>query len=216
MTMNRPVKRVMIVDDHALVRKGVRSLIETRPCYEVVGEASDGFDAIAVAVQSRPDIAVVDYSLPGKNGLALAQSFRDHLPGLKVIIFTLCEREGLMIDLVRAGVRGFVLKSEPEDHLLQALDAVSLNRTYFPETTPEILLHSLQKPSPSSKSSLTSREREVIQLIAEGRLNKQVAHSLRISIKTVETHRSAAMHKLKLRNAADLVRFAIRNQLVEA
>ncbi|QIK95468.1 response regulator transcription factor [Sphingomonas sp. HDW15A] len=215
-TLNRPSIRVMLVDDHPLLRQGVKALIETRACYSVVGEASDGLEAVDVAMQTRPDIAVIDYTLPGRNGLVLAETLKRLLPRLQVILFTLCDREEVIFQALQAGVRGYILKSEPEEHLLKALDAASLGRNYFSATFCAEAAHKLAKGMPTLPSSLTRREREVTQLIAEGRLNKQVAHLLHISIKTVESHRSAIMRKLELNTTADLVRFAVRNQLVEA
>jgi DNA-binding NarL/FixJ family response regulator len=139
-----------------------------------------------------------------------------HLPKLEVVLFTMHDQEELVADLLRAGVRGFVLKSEAEQHLLDAIDAVSLHRTYLSRTVSETLISQAIDHNPLGKSSLTRREREVVQLVAEGGVNKQVAYSLDISIKTVETHRAAAMRKLNLGTTADLVRYAIRNRIVQA
>ena len=209
--------RVMIVDDHSMLRRGVRSLVESKPCYEVVGEAEDGFVAMEVATATQPDIAIVDYSLPKRNGLALAQALKKEMPRLEIVLFTLHDEEELVIEALRAGVRGFVLKSESEKHLLHALDAVSIGRSYFSSLISDTLIDRyMQDKLSASDTVLSHRELEVVQLIAEGQINKQIAHSLSISIKTVETHRASAMRKLNLRTTADLVRYAVRNNIVQA
>ena len=196
----------------------MRALSATQPYFQVVGEAADGFEAVEIATRVQPDVAIVDYSLPLRNGLALSQTLKQLLPKLEVVLFTMHDREELITDLLRAGVRGFVLKSEAEQHLLDALDMVSLHRPYFSQSVSETLISQVldHKPAASPGSCLTRREREVVQLVAEGRVNKQVAYSLDISIKTVETHRASVMRKLNLGTTADLVRYAIRNQIVEA
>ncbi len=213
--MTRPIVKIMIVDDHDSIRRGVRSLIESKPYFQVVGEAEDGFEAVEVAVATKPDVAVLDYCLPQRNGLALSEALKQLMPQIEVVLFTMHDREELVADLLRAGVRGFVLKSEAEQNLLDAIDAVSLHRCYFSQTISETLISQVNH-RPAGKSSLTRREREVVQLVAEGSVNKQVAFSLDISIKTVETHRASAMRKLNLVTTADLVRYAIRNQIVLA
>jgi DNA-binding NarL/FixJ family response regulator len=215
--MTRAVKSVMIVDDHDAVRRGVRSVVETTQCYQIVGEASNGRQALDLAKEKQPDIAIIDYSLPELNGLDLAHGMKRVAPRTEILLFTMHDREELIMEVLRAGVRGFVLKSDAEKHLLAALDALSLRRPYFSGAVSETLLDRFlgAKPEPSG-SSLTHREREVVQLIAEGRINKEIAHKLDISVKTVETHRASAMHKLKLRTTADLVRYAVRNGIVQA
>jgi DNA-binding NarL/FixJ family response regulator len=215
--MSRPTVRILIVDDHAMVRRGVRALVESKPCFQVVGEAADGVEAVEVACRTKPDIAILDYSLPQRNGLIVMQKLMSHLPRLQVLIFTLHDEEALVSEVIRAGVRGFILKSEAEDQMLDALDSLSIGRRYFSSAISESLLERFLANRPDgSRSSLSPREREVVQLIAEGRLNKQIGYSLEISIKTVETHRASAMHKLHLRTTADLVRYAVRNHLVQA
>lgn len=214
--MTRAVKSVMIVDDHDAVRRGVRSVVETAACYRVVGEASNGRQALELARETQPDIAIIDYSLPELNGLDLAHGLKKIAPRTEILLFTMHDREELVMDVLRAGVRGFVLKSDAEKHLLAALDALSLRRPYFSSAVSETLLERFLVTKPeASASALTHREREVVQLIAEGRINKEIAHTLEISVKTVETHRASAMHKLKLRTTADLVRYAVRNGIVQ-
>jgi DNA-binding NarL/FixJ family response regulator len=215
--MSSPIRRIMIVDDHDAVRRGLRSLIESRPNYVVVAEASDGRMALKAAAEHQPDIAVLDYSLPELNGLDLSHQLKRSYPKLEILIYTMHDREDVIMEVLRAGVRGFVLKSDTERHLISALDALSIHRPYFSGAVSETLLDKFleSKPQPSA-SSLTHREREIVQLIAEGRINKEIARLLNISVKTVETHRASAMHKLKLRTTADLVRYAIRNSIIQA
>jgi DNA-binding NarL/FixJ family response regulator len=215
--MTRAVKSVIIVDDHDAVRRGVRGVVETAPCYRIVGEASNGREALELAREKQPDIAIIDYSLPELNGLELAHSLKRAAPRTEILVFTMHDREDLIMEVLRAGVRGFVLKSDAEKHLLAALDALSLRRPYFSSAVSETLLDRFMLSNPQSwGSSLTHREKEVVQLIAEGKINKEIAHKLDISVKTVETHRACAMRKLKLRTTADLVRYAVRNNIIQA
>ena len=215
--MAGPVRRILIADDHDVIRRGVRTLIETRANLQVVAEASTGREALIAARESAPDIAIIDYSLPEVNGLDLTISLRREMPRVEILIYTMHDREDIIMDVLRAGARGFVLKSDSERHLFAAIDALSIHRPYFSGAVSETLLEQVLRSKPSlSESALTHREREVVQLIAEGRINKEVAEALHISIKTVETHRSAVMHKLKLRTTAELVRYAVRNNIVQA
>lgn len=215
--MTSPIRRIIIVDDHDAVRRGVRTLVESRPNFQVVGEAANGREALELAIATSPDIAILDYSLPELNGLDLSHQLKKHLPRIEILLYTMHDREDVIIEILRAGVRGFVLKSDTERHLIAALDALSIRRPYFSGAISETLLEKFleSKPQPGN-SSLTHREREVVQLIAEGRINKEIARLLNISVKTVETHRASAMHKLKLRTTADLVRYAIRNSIIQA
>jgi DNA-binding NarL/FixJ family response regulator len=217
MAMTAPTRRILIADDHDSVRRGVRSLLETRANLRIVGEASTGREALALALETKPDIAILDYSLPELNGLDLTLALRRELPRLEVLIYTMHDRETLILDVLRAGARGFILKSDTETHLFAAIDALSIHRPYFSGSISETLLEQFLRTKPESAlSALTHREREIVQLIAEGRINKEIAHLLGISVKTVETHRAAAMHKLKLRTTAELVRYAVRNNIIQA
>ena len=214
--MSSPNRRVIIVDDHDAVRRGIRQLLESKPYYQVVGEAANGREGLEVARETRPDIAILDYSLPELNGLDLSHALKREFPRVEILLYTMHDREEIVIEVLRAGVRGFVLKSDAEKHLLAALDALSIRRSYFSGAISDTLLDQFldSKPHPLA-SSLTHREREVVQQVAEGRINKEIAARVLISIKTVETHRASAMRKLKLRTTADLVRYAVRNQLIQ-
>lgn len=214
--MTSPIRRIIIVDDHDAVRRGIRQLLESKPYYQVVGEASNGRAGLELARETQPDIAILDYSIPELNGLDLSHALKKEFPRIEILLYTMHDREEIVIEVLRAGVRGFVLKSDAEKHLIAALDALSIRRPYFSGAISDTLLEQFldSKPHPLA-SSLTHREREVVQQVAEGRINKEIAGRLNISVKTVETHRATAMRKLKLRTTADLVRYAVRNQLIQ-
>lgn len=214
--MTSPTRRVLIADDHDVVRRGMRTVLEARPNLQVVAEAADGRTALEEARATQPDIAIIDYSLPELNGLDLTLALKRDVPGIEVLIFTMHDREELVLEVLRAGARGYVLKSDTERHLLAAVDALSIRRPYFSGVVSETLLERFLESSTATQTTLTHREREVVQLIAEGRINKEIAYILDISVKTVETHRATAMHKLKLRTTAELVRYAVRNNIIEA
>ena len=171
--MTSPIRRIIIVDDHDAVRRGVRQLLETKPYYQVVGEAPDGRAALELARETRPDIAILDYSIPELNGFDLAHALKREFPRIEILVYTMHDREEIIMDVLRAGVRGFVLKSDTEKHLLAALDALSIHRSYFSGAISDALLNQFLESKPASlASSLTHREREVVQQVAEGRINK--------------------------------------------
>ena len=210
--------RILIADDHDVVREGLRTLLEAQPNCEVVAEAPDGKEAILKAFETKPDIAVLDYSLPLINGLEVTRQIRSRLPKTEVLIFTMHDNETLIDQLLRAGARGYVLKSDAKRHLLEAIDSLASHKPFFTSQVSEALLNSFTKKRyhPERPFVLTPRERQIVQLIAEGHTNKKIAVLLNISLKTVETHRAAVMDKLNLSSSAALVRYAIRNKLVEA
>jgi DNA-binding NarL/FixJ family response regulator len=212
-----PTKRVLIVDDHDALRRGIRALIDGRPNLIVVGEAADGRAALEEARRCDPDLAVVDYMMPELNGIDLTTALKKEWPRLEVVIYTMCDQESLFVEALQAGARAFVNKAESEQHLLAALDALAAGRPYFSGGVSEVILEKfLQRTSgPNKLTALTSREREVVQLLANGGNNKLVARELNLSVKTVETHRASVMHKLNCGTVADLVRYAVRNGLVE-
>jgi len=215
--MRNHIRRILIADDHDIIRRGVRTLLETRQDVIVVAEAATGRQALTLARETRPDIAVVDYSLPELNGRDLTVELKREFPRLEVLVYTMHDREEMIMQVLQAGARGVVLKSDAEKHLFAAVDALSINRPYFSPSMSETLLQEYLRVRPSDAFKvLTHREREVVQLIAEGKINKQAAELLNISVKTVETHRATVMQKLKLRTTAELVRYAIRNHILEA
>lgn len=195
----------------------MRTLIESQANLEIVAEAATGEEALSAARDFLPDIAIVDHCLPDLNGIHLAQSLKRELPRIEILIYTMNDNEELVMAMLRAGARGFVLKSDSGRQLLAAIDALSMHQPYFSSAISETLLDQFLRSKPSSPTfGLTHREREVVQLIAEGKINKEIGEALSISVKTVETHRAAAMHKLKLRTTAELVRYAVRNNIIEA
>jgi DNA-binding NarL/FixJ family response regulator len=207
--------RILIADDHEVVRSGLRKILEAHPNWEVVAEASDGKDAINKAAETKPDVAVLDYSLPLINGIEATRQIRARLPKTEVLIFTMHDNEMLLQELLKAGARGYLLKSDAKRHLIGAIESLALHKPFFTAKVSEALLDSFLSQPSREGSTLTNRERGVVQLIAEGHSNKQIASILNISLKTVETHRAAIMRKLNLSSSALLVRYAIRNKIVE-
>lgn len=206
--------RILLADDHDVVRSGLRSILETR--WEIVAEATNGKDAIRKAIELKPDVAILDYSLPLINGVEATRQIRARVPTVEVLIFTMHDSEGLIHDLLEAGARGYLLKSDAKCSLVSAIESLAAHRPFFTAKVSETLLESYLTRSSAAETVLTARERSVVQLIAEGHSNKQIASILNISVKTVETHRAAAMRKLNVSSAAGLVRYAVRNKIVEA
>lgn len=214
--MTKPLARVLLADDHHSILRGVRSQIESSGRFQIVGEAGGGRDAHRLARELKPDIAVIDYSLPEMNGLDLAGAIKRDSPETEIVFFTIHDRDEIISSALKAGVRGYVVKMDPDEHLLAALDALSAGRPYFSPTVSDTVLKQFLDFKPGANvGPLTQREREIVQLIAEGCLNKEIASRLGINIKTVETHRATAMRKLKIRTTAGVVRWAVRNNLIE-
>jgi DNA-binding NarL/FixJ family response regulator len=209
------VKRILIADDHEVVRSGLRAIVETRPNWIVTAEAPDGEQAIALALETRPDIIVADYSMPLVNGLEVSRRVKALRLRSEVLILTMHENEEILTEALLTGVRGFLLKSDARKHLIAAIEALLDGRPYFTSVVLEKLLtdYQLNKQNKSS-GLLTSREQNVVQLIAEGHTNKAISSILKLSVKTVETHRASAMRKLGMSSTAELVRYAIRKKLV--
>ena len=208
--------RILIADDHDVVRSGLRELLETQPNWQVVGEASNGKEAVSKAVETKPDVAVIDYSLPMLNGLDVTRQIREHVPKTEILVFTMHDNDALIQEALRAGARGYLLKSDVQQHLIEAIRSMAIHKPFFTAQISEERLEAYAANPNRSVSPITDRERSVVQLIAQGHPNKVVASTLNISVKTVETHRAAVMRKLNLSSSAALVRYAIRNNIVEA
>ena len=205
---------ILIADDHDVVRFGLRALLSERPGWEVVAEAADGKEAVARAIKTTPDVAIIDYSLPILNGVEVTKQIRQHSPNTAVLIFTMHDNSNLIHDLLQAGALGYVLKTDIQRLLVSAIDTVAQHKPFFTGTAIEASVHAFR--TKGRASPLTARERCVVQLIAEGHTNKKIAALLGLSVKTVEHHRSAAHQKLKLHSPAELVRYAIRNEIAKA
>lgn len=211
--------RILVVDDHDVVRTGFRALLETYPQFEMVGEAVEGNEAITIATETKPDVVVLDYYLPLINGLEVTRELRSRLPGTEVLIFTMHYSEQFAQDVLSAGARGYLLKSDATRDLIPAINAVAAHRPYFTDRVADRLMSQLRVTQHRHCSKLTNREHEVVAMVAEGYSNKEIAEALGIHLPTVETHRASAIRKLRLpssTSSAALVRYAVRNKLVEA
>lgn len=209
--------RILIADDHEIVRRGVRDVIEAHPDWEVCAEAADGEAAYNLAVAEQPDVAILDVSLPILGGVVLTRRLRQDSPGTRVLLFTMHDDEETVSGGLAAGARGYLLKTDSEQHLEAAISALGARKPYFSAFVSELLLQAAVNGRKRSRlESFTVRELQVAQLIAEGNSNKQIARWLDISVKTVESHRAAAMRKAGVRTAAEFVRFAIKNNLIKA
>ena len=213
--------RILIADDHELLRHGVRSLLQSHEGWDVCGEAVDGRDAVRKAAQLNPDVVVLDIGMPNLNGLDAARDILHDEPGTMVLILTIDESEQVMREVLNAGARGFLLKSDAARDLVAAVEALQQHRTFFTSKVAEIVLDGyLKGKQPALRTEvpqerLTRREREVVQLLAEGKTTKEVASVLGMSVKTAETHRSNIMRKLNLRSVSQLVLYAVRNNIVQ-
>ncbi len=212
--------RILVVDDHAVVRRGVRALLESREGWEVCGEATTGRDAVEQSRQLRPDVVVMDLSLPGLNGLDATRQILKDAPDTEVLVLTMHHSEELARDVLQAGARGYVLKNDADENLLAAVDSLRQHKPFLTSAVTEFMLDDYLRRGASPKddvapAAVTAREREIIQLIAEGQSNKQAAATLGVSVKTIEAHRANIMRKLRLRSVSDLVRYAIRNRIVQ-
>ena len=209
--------RILLADDHEIVRRGTRALIEQNSEWEVCGEAGDGRTAVALAEKLQPHIAVLDLGMPELNGLEAARQIKRALPACEILVFTGEEDDQLIHDVFAAGARSYILKSDISTHLTAAIESLSQHKHYFTTKISEVVFARYLdgKNAVAGGRDLTAREREIVQLLAEGKSNKATAAVLGISIKTVETHRATIMTKLQLDSFADLVRYAIRQKIVQ-
>jgi DNA-binding NarL/FixJ family response regulator len=209
------MKRILLADDHEAVRAGLRFVLEGRPGWEVVAEACDGNEAVAAAIEKKPDVAVIDYSMPFMNGVEVARRIRKHQLATEVLLFTMHESHDLVSQAVQAGVRAFLLKSDANKLLLAAVESLMQHKPFYSGAL-SVELKGIVSGKMGENSVLSPREKTVVRLIAEGNSNKRVSALLKLSIKTTETHRATAMRKLNVRSTAGLVRYAIRSKLLEA
>lgn len=211
---------ILIADDHAVVRRGLRALIETHPKWKVIDEAADGREAVTKAASLHPDIAIIDIGMPELNGLDAAAQILRATPQTRVLILTMHTAEDLIQKTLGAGASGYILKSDAERDLIIAIEALLQGKSFFTRAASNVLLSNIRDPGskrlPQPDSPrLSGREREVIQLLAEGKSNKEVGALLHISTRTVENHRAKVMGKLGLRSFSELVLYAARNKIVE-
>ena len=218
--------RILIADDHELARRGIRALLESHPGWEVCGEAKDGRETVELAASMKPDIVLLDIGMPNLNGLEAARQILNSSPEVAILILTMHDSDNVVREVLRAGARGYLLKSDAGRDLVAAVEALQLQRTFFTTRVSQMVLDGyldrqtrsvgvLSEDDDHAGDALTSREREVIQLLAEGKTSKEVAVTLNLSVKTAETHRTNLMRKLGLHSVADLTRYAVRNGIVQ-
>jgi len=214
-----PAFRILVADDHDVVRQGVRALLQTRPGWEVCGEAATGGEAVEKTEKLRPDIVILDIAMPELNGLEAARLIRKARPEVQILVLTMYESEDLVRELLKVGVRGYVLKTDAGSDLIAATEALSQGKTFLTSGALQGVLKGYLASTTSAEaetpwSRLSGRERETLQLLAEGKTNKEIAFRLGVSIKTVEKHRARIMSKLGLHSISELVRYAIRNKII--
>jgi DNA-binding NarL/FixJ family response regulator len=215
--------RLLVADDHEIVRRGLRALLEAQPGWEVAAEAADGRDAIEKAKLIKPDITILDISMPSLNGLEAARQIVKSVAQTKVLVLTVHDSDPLIQQVLEAGARGYLLKSDAGRDLVTAVDALRRDKTFFTPKVAQMVLDGYldknPKESPNEgggRSGLTRRQVEILQLLAEGKSTKEVASVLGLSIKTAETHRANIMRRLHCHSVTALVRYAIRNHIIEA
>jgi two-component system response regulator NreC len=221
MTTTLPL-RILIADDHDVMREGTRAVIERQPGWELCGLAATGREAVAQSILLQPDIVIMDMTMPELNGLDAAIQIKRRLPDTEILMFTGHETDELIREAFRAGVKSFIFKSEAHTYLVDAIQSLSQHKPFFTTKVSELLFADIINRSGKGSNGtqagqrLSGREREIVQLLAEGKSNKEVADVLGISVRTAETHRASILRKLSLDSIASLVRYAIRNKMIEA
>ncbi len=214
----RPL-RILIADDHEVVRRGVRTILAAQPNWEICGEATTGREAVEKAKQYKPDVVLLDITMPELSGLEAARQIVKALPHTEVLILTIHESEQMARTALEAGARGYILKSDAVRDLLTGVESISRHKPFFTSHVSEMLLKRSLRPDAITEESpwrhLTAREREIVRLLAEGKSNKEIACELGISVRTAEAHRANITRKLEVHSAVELVRYAVRHKLVE-
>jgi DNA-binding NarL/FixJ family response regulator len=208
--------RVLIADDHGIVRSGLRMLLEQQPDIEVVAEAADGIEARELAVSEQPDLAIVDVKMPRLGGLEATREIRERAPGVAVLILSMHDEERYLFEALKAGASGYVLKRAADTDLIDAIRAVERGEPFLTPEAQRALIRDVLEGDAQRPEELTPREQEVVTLVAEANTNREIAAMLGLSEKTVENHRANAMRKLGMRDRVELVRYAIRRGLIEA
>jgi DNA-binding NarL/FixJ family response regulator len=211
--------RVLLADDHTLMRRGLRLIVEQQPDLVVAGEAEDGRQAVALSASLKPDVAVLDIGMPNLNGIEAAKQITDGESGAAVVILSMHADETYILRALKAGARGYLLKDSAEADLVRAIQSVAEGKSFFSPVVSKVLLEDYVKKlqrtgSEDSYDLLTPREREILQLVAEGKSNKEVANLLHLSVYTVETHRANIMEKLKLKSVPELILYAVRKGII--
>jgi DNA-binding NarL/FixJ family response regulator len=214
--------RVLLADDHPVVRRGLRAILETQRDIEVCGEASDGLEAVDLAKKTKPDLVLLDLTMPEMNGLEVTSALREHSPETDVLVLSMHFSEELAREVLRCGALGYMLKSDADSELLEAIDRVRRHQPFFTSKLASAMAQNFVDGSTEAgadangkpDSPLTEREIQVVQLLAEGKSNKEVAGSLGVSTRTVESHRNHIMHKMNFASFSELIRFAVRSSLV--
>ena len=213
--------RILLADDHALMRRGIRDLLTSESEFEIIGEAGDGREAVRLAEQLRPDVMIMDLAMPELNGLDAIRQIRKDAPEIELLVFSMHDSEELIREVFAAGARGYVLKSDVALYLIEAVKSLARHKPFFTPRISEAILNSLVSNSapgqvePTRPGPLSGREREILQLLAENKSNKDIAKALGISVRTVETHRRSVMQKLDANSIVELVHYAIRNGIVQ-
>ena len=208
--------KLLVADDHEIVRNGVRCLLEAQPGWQVMAEACNGREAVEKAKRLKPDVAVLDIGMPSLNGLEAARQMLKNDPHIKIVILTVYESDNLIREVLKVGARGYVSKTDAIRDLVTAISAVQSGVTFFTAKVAEVVLEGDLDKSGLASSRLTPRQREIIQLLAEGQSSKEIAVALGLSVKTAETHRANLMKRLNCHTASEIVRYAIRNNIIEA
>jgi DNA-binding NarL/FixJ family response regulator len=216
--------RLLIADDHEIVRRGLRTVLETRQGWVVVAEASDGREALQKAEEVNPHVTILDISMPSMNGLEAARQIQKRVPETKILILSVHDSDPLIHRVLESGARGYLLKSDAARDLVTAVDALLCNKTFYTRRVEQVVLEGYLAKTTSVGDEgrdedalrLTARQREIVQLLAEGKSSKEVATELEISVKTAETHRANIMRRLECHSVTELVRYAVRNHIIEA